>query len=54
MSEVAQTPRHTLAIPSLSDEVHLQILSIPGLAGIPRRLWYFAAPDVGGKACGLT
>ena len=34
MSEVAQTPHHTLANPSLSDEVHLQILSITGLAGI--------------------
>ena len=34
MPEVAQTPHHTLAILSLSDEVHLQILSIPGLAGI--------------------
>ena len=35
MSEVAQTPHRTPAIPSLSDEVHLQILSIP-----VRRLWY--------------
>ena len=34
MSELAQTPHHTLAIPSLLDEVHLQIPSILGLAGI--------------------
>ena len=33
MSEVAQTPCHTPATPSPSDEVYLQILFILGLAG---------------------
>ena len=32
MSEVAKTPCHTPTIPSLSDEVHLQIPSILGFA----------------------
>ncbi|XP_065893401.1 meiotic nuclear division protein 1 homolog [Dysidea avara] len=52
MFEVAQTPLHTLAIPSLWDEVLQLILSILELEGAHEGCGTFAAAEVGGKGCG--
>ena len=54
MFEVAQTPLHTLAIPSLWDEVLQLILSILELEGAHEGCGTFAAAEVGGKDCGYT